>query len=778
MTAHFCTRTLALVAVGCAIAQAQPQVATEERTLSWRQALRQSPEWHASPEALRIAEQVLLYQLENGGWSKNIDMALPLTDEQRRHVERLKSDLRQSTIDNDATFEQMDFLARVYRATGRDRYREGVERGLDFLIGAQYAHGGWPQYPARDRGYHIQITYNDGAMARVLNRLLDIIEEREPYDFFDDERRQAARVALARGIQCVLDTQIRVEGRLTAWCAQHDKDTLKPAQGRSYEHPSISGAESAGVVRFLMRLQNPSPEIIQAIQSAVAWFEASKLRGIRLQTVSGPEYEHGRDRVVVEDPDAPPLWARFYEIETNRPIFSGRDGIIKYDLADIEHERRNGYSWLGGYATALLERDYPQWQQHWAPASGRRPAADTYAERVANVLTTPGCVALWDFVKREPDGERRFTAHVPPGTTNDFALDAANYIRDYWSEGPEATYDDFPLLGRGPFGNAIRIRREADPHFRPFLFVPRSRLHDSSLDIKGAGRSVSVVVWAIRESGNHALAGIWHEGTDLKQESTATIRRVERGQRQYALFAGLNVAGSACGHVSENGASSFLNRYALHKCNSAGVSAAVPADSTPEVLDASWQCFAMTFDHERQELTGWLNGVAGDRWLDDPKNDRLISSAYNAYMQAHWHHLPGRQPGEDPGFPPDQFYNPPEDHPVSVEILSATAEERVELREYRYTKIHVVFQKGADGQFAESSRDLVALRLNPWWFPHEIYTPPNDDSGGPFSIGRVIHSSRSVGFTGWIGGVAVFNRALTADELARFSWKRPLSHDQ
>jgi hypothetical protein len=33
----------------------------------------------------------------------------------------------------------------------------------------------------------------------------------------------------------------------------------------------------------------------------------------------------------------------------------------------------------------------------------------------------------------------------------------------------------------------------------------------------------------------------------------------------------------------------------------------------------------------------------------------------------------------------------------------------------------------------------------------------------------VIHSSRSVGFTGWIGGVAVFNRALDAAELARLA---------
>jgi hypothetical protein len=391
-------------------------------------------------------------------------------------------------------------------------------------------------------------------------------------------------------------------------------------------------------------------------------------------------------------------------------------------------------------------------------------AADKPIDRVAIVRDTPGCVAFWDFVKREPNGEHRFTAHVPTGAKNEFALDARNYIKEYWGQGREATYADFPVLNRGPFGQAIRIRKEADPNFRPFLFVPRARLHDSPLDIKGANKSVTVVVWAIRESGNHALAGIWHEGTDLKQNETAGISKVERGQRQYAIFAGLNKAGSACGHVSENGASSFTNKYALHKCNSLEQSPEVPADSPVEVLDKSWQCFAMTFDHEKDELTGWLNGVSGDRWLDNPKNDKLLSSAYNAYMQGHYAKLPGKQAGEDEAFPKDQYYNPPEDEPLSMKVIRESADQRIELREYRYTKIEVTLQDGK-----EVARDLVALRLNPWWYPHDIYTPQDEKNGGPFTIGRVIHSSRGVGFTGWIGGVAVFDRALHAKELAKLA---------
>ncbi len=395
-------------------------------------------------------------------------------------------------------------------------------------------------------------------------------------------------------------------------------------------------------------------------------------------------------------------------------------------------------------------------------------AAEPSADRVAAVMKTPGCVAFWDFTKREADGAHRFTAHVPAGARNEYALDAANYVKDYWGEGREATYADFPLLGRGPFGQAVRIRKEEDPTFRPFLFVPRARLHDSPIDIKGADKSVTLVVWAIRESGNHALAGIWHEGTDLKQKETTSIQKTERGQRQYALFAGLNKEGSACGHVSENGASSFLNKYALHKSNSAAISPVIPADSPVEVLDASWQCFAMTFDHEHDALTGWLNGKSGDRWLENPKNDKFISFAYNAYMQGYYARIPEKQDGEDPTFPKDQYYNPPEEKPVSVQVIRDTAEERVELHEYPYTKVQLTLSKTSDGQWLETNRDLVALRLNPWWYPHALYTP-DAQSGGPFTIGRVIHSSRSVGFTGWIGGVAVFNRALSAEEMQKLA---------
>jgi hypothetical protein len=403
------------------------------------------------------------------------------------------------------------------------------------------------------------------------------------------------------------------------------------------------------------------------------------------------------------------------------------------------------------------------------PFISTKVSTETISDRVKLVSNTPGLVAFWDFVKREKGGAERFISCAPSNSKNEYPLEAANYVKEFWGEGREASYADFPLLGRGPFGQAIRIIREDRLDFRPLLYVPRQKIHNTPLDIKGQGKSVSVVVWAIRESGNHALAGIWHEGTDLKREETSHIQKVERGQRQYALFAGLNKAGSACGHVSENGANSFLNQYALHKCNSAGTSPEVPADAPSDVLDASWQCFAMTFDSATNEITGWLNGVSGDRWIEDLKKGDSLTDAYNAYMQGYYHRLPGKQKGEDTSFPKEQYYNPPEDRIISLKVLSETNVERIELREYRYTKVQVTLRRVEAGGFEEVGRDLVALRLNPWWYPHGIYEPKDAQSGGPFTIGRAIHSARTVGFTGWIGGVAVFDRALSQEELNRFT---------
>ena len=177
---------------------------------------------------------------------------------------------------------------------------------------------------------------------------------------------RAGRQAIDKAVECILKTQVVQDGKLTVWCAQHDEHTLAPAKARAYELPSLSGSESVGIVEFLMGIEHPSPEVARAIEGAVAWFRGSRISGIVVKAVPAPGTPKGFDNVVTADAAAPPLWARFYELGTNRPIFCGRDSVVKYSMAEIEYERRNGYRWYVDRPARLLDVEYPEWTRRQA----------------------------------------------------------------------------------------------------------------------------------------------------------------------------------------------------------------------------------------------------------------------------------------------------------------------------------------------------------------------------------------------------------------------------
>ncbi|MHC4641002.1 MAG: pectate lyase [Planctomycetota bacterium] len=335
------------------------------KVISWGRCLSQRGEFYAGDEAIRIADNVLLYQRDSGGWPKGIDMARVLSDGEKGRLRGSKN-RGDSILDNGATHTQIRYLAKVYSASRLERFRQGFLKGVDYLFEAQYDNGGWPQRFPKPGGYSRHITFNDGAMIGAMSVLRDISEKRGDYTFVDEDRRRKAKEAVRKGIECILKCQILAGGKRTAWCQQHDEKTFEPRGARTYEKISICSGESVGIVKFLMAIDNPTKEIVEAIQSAVAWFDRVKLTGIR-QVNKPDDSERGYDKVIIKDTTAPPIWARFYQIGTNRPIFCGRDGKIKYSLAEIEHERRTGYSWYGRGPAGLLARDYPAWQKKWAP---------------------------------------------------------------------------------------------------------------------------------------------------------------------------------------------------------------------------------------------------------------------------------------------------------------------------------------------------------------------------------------------------------------------------
>ena len=397
----------------------------------------QNEAWYGSAESIRLADNLLIYQRNSGGWVENIDMSVQMTETLKRQLLSQK-DNTDASLDNGVTIPEIRYLIRMYQATKIERYRDAYLLGINGVLKAQYPNGGFPQRMNQPSSYHGEITYNDNAMTQVLRLWWDIYSNPDQFFSIDEETYAKIEDSLIRGIDCILDTQIYSEkqGMLTAWCAQHDRVTLEPSWGRDYEPPSISGSESIGIINFLMGLDKEFlisldqdnvlgeeltiwERVQRAIHSAVKFFEHVEIRGYALTTGSSP---WGSDRVLVESPNARGLWARFIDIDTFEPLFFDRreptfrsnprevdtyrpivrgampgkhypgggnlrnlyrdaDGNlhpiivgpqgelirpegtvmdIKASYANLSHERRNGYQFVGSYAANLSDA-YRAW---------------------------------------------------------------------------------------------------------------------------------------------------------------------------------------------------------------------------------------------------------------------------------------------------------------------------------------------------------------------------------------------------------------------------------
>lgn len=325
-----------------------------------------NPEFLKSDEGLRVGRQVLAYQRVTGGWPKNINMSDPLTPAQMDSVIALKGNLDDSTTDNNATFNQMRYLAHLYQATGDTLWLGGFRRGLEFLLTGQYDNGGWPQFWPENHGYQKHITYNDHAMVNTLETLRNISAAIFPYnDMVDKDTQLRIDRAFAKGIECILATQIRdKEGNLTVWCQQHYAESLLPAPARSYELPSYCSSESTRILGLLMSLPMPDERVKAAVHAGMGWLDSHRLDGVSIKHMI---IEGRRDIRLVEDADAPhSLWGRFYDLDNAEPYVCDRDGQPKRSLEEIGYERRTGYGWYNDSPLELYPL-YEEWAAKYDP---------------------------------------------------------------------------------------------------------------------------------------------------------------------------------------------------------------------------------------------------------------------------------------------------------------------------------------------------------------------------------------------------------------------------
>ena len=287
--------------------------------------------WFLTDSARLVGANVVAHQIANGAWPKNVNFF------------RLDSifnsqfsifNLNEATIDNGATTTEIRFLMRLFAATGDSLCLESALRGVRYLLSMQYANGGFPQYFPRSDHYHARITFNDDAMISVLRLLREVSLRRAPYTPFPIALSVEAAAAVDRGVACILACQYVQDGVRTVWAQQYDEHTLEPAPARAFELAGLASAESAAIVEFLQSVAPDHPEVVPAIDDALAWFRTHRL------------------------PDG--RWARFYTLEDSRPFFCGRDGVMRFSLEEIEEERQKGYSWYNTRPAKLLRTSAPR----------------------------------------------------------------------------------------------------------------------------------------------------------------------------------------------------------------------------------------------------------------------------------------------------------------------------------------------------------------------------------------------------------------------------------
>nr|AAW84081.1 pectate lyase [uncultured bacterium] len=320
-----------------------------------------------------VAENMLLLQTASGGWSKHyrgkkVDYTRNY-DTAERAALRAPGRHDDATIDNKATTSEIAYLVQAHARTGNPAYLDGARRGVEYLLRAQYPNGGWPQFYPDHSSYRHQITLNDDAMVHAITVLQDIAAGRDGMQALTPEFGVRAAAAAQRGIGNLLELQVRIDGEPTIWAAQYDEHSLQPAKARAYELPSLAVAESVGVVRLLMRQPRPDARTVAAIESAARWLEAHRLHDLALERVDAPAEETGKDVRVVTRPGAS-LWARFYDLDGQQPLFVDRDSK-PVPFASLPNERRTGYAWYGTWPEKLLAQELPRWRE--VHAAGAAP---------------------------------------------------------------------------------------------------------------------------------------------------------------------------------------------------------------------------------------------------------------------------------------------------------------------------------------------------------------------------------------------------------------------
>lgn len=373
-------------------------------------------EEYSTKKAKEIADLIVLFQRETGGWGR-----IPVSGYQKYKrpgnglqydsVAGLKIDSNDfrilinenykaflkydqydafytvhshyaTSIDDSITTSEIRFLLRVAHVTNIAKYKKSAELGIKYLLNAQYKIGGWPQIYPNKGSYGKYITFNDNAMFNVMKVLEDVISYK--FTWLSRDIVEQSREAYWKGIDYIVKAQILIDNKKTGWAQQYID--YKPAQGRIFEIPSVSTRQTNRILWLLGRVKNPSEHVLDAYINAIGWLKSVKIDGYSYEKIPNPFYPGNFSLVIKEDPLAPrsivkqfnykpydwvlkpssgkkQLWASFYDLEKNIPVFSDWTGKAYYSLSDIQYERRVNYSpWYADWSSNTIGSSWDHWK--------------------------------------------------------------------------------------------------------------------------------------------------------------------------------------------------------------------------------------------------------------------------------------------------------------------------------------------------------------------------------------------------------------------------------
>jgi len=275
--------------------------------------------------ARETAHALVRGQLKSGGWDYQIDFDPKARLKYAYRVDGGSNDARNvTTLDDNTTQSALRYLMHVDRALGfkDEQIHESIEFALSSLLKAQYPNGAWAQrfseapdpsqypvvkanfpdawpreYPKED--YRSYYTFNDNSIADTIATMFEAAQIYGEAKYGDAAKKAGDFILLAQ-----------MPPPQPAWAQQYNAK-MQPAWARRFEPAAVTGGESQGVLRILLSIfrETGDKKYLAPIPAAVKYLRSSQLPDGRL--------------------------ARFYELQTNRPLYFTRQYELTYNDDDL-----------------------------------------------------------------------------------------------------------------------------------------------------------------------------------------------------------------------------------------------------------------------------------------------------------------------------------------------------------------------------------------------------------------------------------------------------------